>query len=523
LLCRIVQAAKGNVRILPRRPFSKRFVIVDVAVVAIVAIAIALLATIGLGSDPRVPSTATRLGVTQATVGRPIPAGFLGLSLEYNSIEQYAGTDPQTIDPVFVQLIRNLNPGQSPVLRIGGDTTDWTWWPVPGLQQPPGVTYTLNPQWIDVTRALTQELRARLILGIDLEAGNVQLARLEANELVDGLGRGSVQALELGNEPALYGSFPWYRTASGVKVPGRPRGYDVPAYTRDFDKFSAALPALPLAGPALGASKWMQDLGSFLSSQPRLGVVTLHRYPLQLCYTSTKSLKHPTLDHLMNPAATTGLADDFAGDVASAHAHRLPLRIDEINSVSCGADRAVSYTFASSLWAVDAMFELARVGVDGVNLHTFPGAGYELFKLTMANGHWQAAVSPEYYGLLMFAAAAPPGARLLRISGQPGAPVKAWATRATDGSVHVVLINKGSRARVFAMRLPGAPASATLERLQGTGLASASGVTLAGQSFGAQTTSGRIGGPADRATLEPIGGRYVVSLPADSAAMLTAP
>jgi hypothetical protein len=522
LLCRIVQAAKGNVRILPRRPFSKRFVIVDVAVVAIVAIVIALLATMGLGSDPRVPSTATRLAVTETTFGRPIPAGFLGLSLEYDSIEQYAGTDPLAIDPVFVQLVRNLNPGQSPVLRIGGDTTDWTWWPVSGLKKPPGVTYALSPRWISVTRALTQKLRARLILGIDLEAGNVELARLEANKLVDGLGRGSVQALELGNEPALYGSFPWYRTAAGVKVPGRPRSYDVPAYLRDFKTFSAALPPLPLAGPALGASKWMRNLGGFISSQPRLGVVTLHRYPLQLCYTSTKSLKHPTLGHLMNPAATTGLADSFTADVATAHAHGLPLRVDEINSVSCGADRAVSYTFASSLWAVDAMFELTRVGIDGVNLHTFPGAGYELFKLTMANGHWQAVVSPEYYGLVMFAAAAPPGARLLRISGQPGAAVKAWATRAVDGSVHVVLLNKGTQARVFALRLPGAVGDAILERLQGSGLQSASGITLAGQSFGAQTTTGRIGGSAQRRTVKPIGDRYVVSLPAGSAAMLTA-
>jgi hypothetical protein len=504
------------------RSFRKRFVIIDLALVVIVAIVIALLATTGLGSDPRVPADATRLAVTPATFGRPIPTGFLGLSLEYDSIEQYAGTNPQAVDPVFVQLVRNLNPGQSPVLRIGGDTTDWTWWPVPGVKQPPGVTYTLTPRWIGVTRALTQQLRARLILGINLEANNLGLAGLEARMLVDGLGRSSVQALELGNEPALYASFPWYRTAAGVKVPGRPRSYDVPAYLRDFKAFSAAVPPLPLAGPALGASKWMRNLGPFLSSQPRLGVVTLHRYPLQLCYTSTKSLMHPTLDHLMNPAATTGLADSFQRDAASAHAYRLPLRVDEINSVSCGADRAVSYTFASSLWAVDAMFELARVGVDGVNLHTFPGAGYELFKLTMANGRWQATVSPEYYGLLMFAAAAPPGARLLRISGAPGAAVKTWATRAADGTIHVVLINKGPRARVFALRLPGAVNGAKLERLEGAGLQSASGVTLAGQSFGAQTTTGQIAGSADRSSVKPIGGEYVVTLPAASAAMLTA-
>src|SRR5262249_45971322 len=159
---------------------------------------------------------------------------------------------------------------------------------------------------------------------------------------------------------------------------------------------------VPLAGPALGASKWMHNLGPFLSSQPHLGVVTLHRYPMQHCYIRKTSPLYPTLGHLLSQAATTGLAESFKDDVASAHAHGLPLRVDEINTVSCGAVPAVSHTFASSLWAVDAMFELARVGVDGVNLHTFPRAGYELFRLTRANGHWQADVAPEYYGLLMF-------------------------------------------------------------------------------------------------------------------------
>ncbi len=62
---------------------------------------------------------------------RAIPAGFLGLSLEYSAVSAYAGRDPSAVDPVFEQLIRNLTPGQRPVLRIGGDTTDWSWYPVP--------------------------------------------------------------------------------------------------------------------------------------------------------------------------------------------------------------------------------------------------------------------------------------------------------------------------------------------------------------------------------------------------------
>jgi hypothetical protein len=506
-----------------RRRLRKRFIVADLALVTVVAAATVLLASMSSGSgDHNVPAGATMLTVEPTAYGRPMAAGFLGLSLEYSSIEAYAGDDPTAVDPVFTQLVRNLAPGQAPVLRIGGDTTDWTWWPVPGLSKPPGVRYTLSRRWLQVTRALTQSLGARLILGINLEANNVELAGTEARMLVDGIGRNSVQALEIGNEPALYASFPWYRTATGAKVPGRPRGYDAAAFMRDFTEFAGALPPLPLAGPALGASKWMRNLAPFLSTQPRLGVVTLHRYPLQLCYTSTRSLEHPTVDHLMAAAATTGLADSFTRDVAAAHADRLPLRIDEINSVSCGADRAVSDTFASSLWALDAMFELARVGIDGVNLHTFPGAGYELFKITHVNGHWWAAVSPEYYGLLMFAQATPAGSRLVQVAGAAGPMVKTWATRASDATVRVVLINKSARARVFALALPHVSGTARLERLRAPSLTASSGVALGGQSFGSQTDTGRLAGQQQSDSVEPIGGRYVVGLPAGTAAMLVA-
>ena len=47
---------------------------------------------------------------------------------------------------MFEQLIRNLAPGQAPDLRIGGDTTDWTWWPVPGVAKPGGIRYSLDQE-----------------------------------------------------------------------------------------------------------------------------------------------------------------------------------------------------------------------------------------------------------------------------------------------------------------------------------------------------------------------------------------
>ncbi len=115
-------------------------------------------------------SGATVIDVRSTAIGRPIPPGFVGLSLEYTTIEPYAGRDPAAINPVLVELIRNLAPGQRPVLRIGGDTTDWTWWPVPHLAKPAGIRTAIGPGFGDVLRALARATDARLILGINLEA-----------------------------------------------------------------------------------------------------------------------------------------------------------------------------------------------------------------------------------------------------------------------------------------------------------------------------------------------------------------
>ena len=80
-----------------------------------------------------------------------------------------------------------------------------------------------------------------------------------------------------------------------------------------------------------------------------------------------------------------------------------------MNSASCSGKQGVSDTFASALWVLDTLFNLAAVGVDGVNVHSLPGAAYELFTFQHTSSGWQAFVHPEYYGMLMFAQAFPPG------------------------------------------------------------------------------------------------------------------
>ena len=115
------------------------------SVVLVACVGLAGIAAVGFGDrSARASSTSslTTLDVGGVASAPPIPIGFAGLSLEYTTVEDYLGKDPSAVDPVFEQLVRNVAPKQRPVLRIGGDTTDWTWWPVPGTARPPWVRYS---------------------------------------------------------------------------------------------------------------------------------------------------------------------------------------------------------------------------------------------------------------------------------------------------------------------------------------------------------------------------------------------
>jgi hypothetical protein len=451
---------------------------------------------------------------------RPIPPGFLGLSLEYKSIYEYSGRNPSAINPVLVRLIANLSPGQRPQLRIGGDSTDRTWWPGRGAHKPLGSYIKLSRRWGEIAWSLIHALNARVILGIQFEADSPGTARVEARKLIARIGRPAVEALELGNEPELYGSFTWYHV-NGIGLSGRPHGYGFAQYLPQYARVSAALPKVPLAGPSAGSEKWLHYVRPLIAAEPKLRMITLHRYPLQLCYVPPASPQYPTIAHLLSARATTGLADTLARDVAIAHAHHLPLRIDEINTISCGKDAAVGKSFASALWALQALFAFARVGVSGVNIHTYVGATYSLFRFHHRRGTWSGLVYPEYYGLLMFAQAAPPHSRLLRIGGAKRAGVETWATRDNTRTTRVVVINDDTRGRSLAIRIPGGGGSATIERLQAPSLAARRGVTIGGQTFGRRTTTGEPSGQAETETAPVSHGSYMVRLAGASAALVT--
>jgi hypothetical protein len=265
----------------------------------------------------------------------------------------------------------------------------------------------------------------------------------------------------------------------------------------------------------------MQELGRFLDSERGIRLVTFHRYPLRRCNQSASSPLYGSIPNLLSDFASSGLALPLGRFAAVARAHGLSFRVDELNSVSCHGKPGISNSFASALWALDTLFNFAHEGVDGVNIHTFPGAAYQLFAFSQAGGRWFADVEPEYYGLLMFAQAAPPGSRLLSVAAPPG-PLKEWATRAPDGTTRVVLINEGTaRARTVVVQPPQPAGIASVEWLRAPSAEATSGVSIGGQSFGSASATGVLEGHQRLTYLAPSAGQFTATIPPASAATVT--
>ncbi len=474
-----------------------------------------------------------RLGVTGTTHGRPLPSNFLGLALEFNEIPRLAGPTPQSVNPVFAQLLKNLDPAGRPNIRIGGQSTDRAWWPVRGMAQPLGVTYDLTSAWAADAHALAQATTAQYLLGINLEANRARITQVEADRLVKAITSRYIDALEIGNEPELYTVVPWYRRNGSQSLPwyshvgspvfSRAPTYGPAGYVQEVTRMLSVVPRLPIAGPETGSAPWADAFDQLISPRSQVRMVTSHAYGLNQCVKDPSSPVYPSVPHLVSLVASRGEVSQIGSYVALAHRNGAAYRIDEMGSVSCNGRLGVSNTLASALWVMDALFTMAGDGVDGVNLHTYPNSANGLFDFSTAHGRPRASVHPLYYGALMFAQAAPAGSRLLRVVSGSHAPLRAWATLAPDHHIRVLLINDSlSSSALAVVRTPGAPGPASLERLSASSAYATSGLTLGGQTFGAATTTGLLA-PATAQSVTPSGGTYSVTLSAGSAALITLP
>ena len=310
-----------------------------------------------------------------------------------------------------------------------------------------------------------------------------QWARAAETELP----HGSIIGFEIGNEPDLYDAGFWWRMYAPLRqVLGLPLpSHFAPQNCVDaFSAYAHALatfaPGVPLVGPAVAnPARDVDWIASLLASpHPGLGLVSGHRYPHSACVHNPLAPAYPTIPRLLRERAAAGMARDLEPAVRLAHSAGLPFRLTELNSVTCGGLPGVSDTFATALWAPDALFELMRAGVDGVNVHVRPYTVNAAFALTRRG----LAARPLLYGVILFARTLGPDAQLVGVHVRANGPehLKVWAVRVGGDRLHVLLINKGSHPVSVALQLP-ATGAATVQRLLAPSVTARSGVTLDGQ------------------------------------------
>jgi hypothetical protein len=459
--------------------------------------------------------------------GTKIARHFLGISAEYRGLLRVIGSPQAGVNPVAAQMLANLaTAGQGePGLRIGGGTADSAWWNPGALARPNGLDLDLGPFARDAIVGFERATGAPLILDLNFAADRVAYARDWAAAVLGELPRGTLEALEIGNEPDVYatgrpfGSLP--RT--------RPKGYSLRAYMRELKPFTAALHRLPgrprLAAPSTCCGRWDARTTRLVRSQKgRLGLLSFHAYATNACPNATPA-DRLTIANLLSDATLRRAAARMAVIRAqAAKAHRR-VRITETNSASCSGRTGITDTYAASLWMTDWLFLLAAQGFEGVNVHI--GGNYAPFVFGYATDHFVGNAAPPYYGMLLFSRAIADHARLLvtatlTAKARRNVPVHVWATADRSGHARIVVVNKDRRQAgdaVITVRDGAGPA--TLERLTAPALGTKTGVALAGLSIPDGTADGRLTGTPVSESVTPAGHTYRFAMPAASAALLT--
>jgi hypothetical protein len=473
--------------------------------------------------------------VHRELAGSPLPQSFLGLSQEYTLALPQVGPPESSTNPVLVALYDNLARFGSgvPTFRVGGGTTDTTWFGSSSRRAPRGATYRLTDRWLAGVGRFLKRTGAPAILGLNLAADDRRVATDWARRAQAALSARPPLRFELGNEPDTYGTLP-VPGASGPGAPTiRPKGYGLQEYLPEAARFVRALrrlhPSPLLAGPAFACKlDCTTALPRVLRSRKlRFDLATVHRYPLTAC---RGGKVRPTIASLLATDTNRGPLHELATLAASAKRAGVRLRVTETNSVSCGGAEGVSNVFAAALWGADWIFGLQVAGIAGADFHGSSPL-YAPFQTRLFHGTYLGVVKPLYYGMLLFAEATAHRSRPVFVQGAPVGPatppnLKLWAFEdRTDGVVRVALINKElSRGGTVRISVPGAAGRATVKRLLAPGPDAKQGITWGGQGFAVPTPDGRLTG---RLVLERVrrdgASTFAIRMPEASAALLTVP
>jgi len=399
---------------------------------------------------PAGSTTPVSVTVTRTTVGA-IPPSFAGLSYDKLSMNLPRFNARNTN---LINLFRLLG---SSLLRIGGYSVDFVQWAPNGLGQTTG---EVAPSDIDALAAFLEAADWDCLYSVNLAKSTPAAAAAEVLYAARSLGRRLV-GVELGNECNLYGTYRYFND------------WNLQIFEQLWEEYRNAIlqsaPNVAMTGPAAigNIGSWTVPFAQQLGGQ--ISLLTQHYY--------RASGRDPgsTAAKLISPDPT--LIANLAQLKAAAAASGIPFRMSETNSYYAGGAIGVSDSYASSLWVIDYLFNVALGGGAGVNL-TGGGDTGGYTPIADDNGAVQQA-RPEYYGALFFTLAGAGSLFDTSVSAS-GLNVTAYSVaRADAAGISVVVVNKElSQNLKVTVDCGGPVSSASVISMEGASLEATSGVRI---------------------------------------------
>ncbi len=458
------------------------------------------------------PLTPTATASVSVTIdlrhrGRPVPARFLGLSFEASSLAQMASYGESGN---FVNLLRSLGPG---LLRFGGASADTRIaWVDPLTPRPAWSSSVLEAPDLRRLRVLAARSGWRVLLTVGLAHYDPIAAAHEALAAKRALGPW-LAGVEIGNEPDAY-------LRHGLRSPP----WTPARYGAQFRSYRTAIgrlaPGVALAGPGVSGSHSFVRWAQAIARTQRPALLTGHHYPL-----GCRQVPQPSIARLLSAQTRRRAAASLARYMSLSHSRRIPFRMDEANSVSCGGRAGISDTFASALWATDYISQAMAAGLAGINLEGNPSncLGYSPVCATSAEELVRGVltVRPIWYALLLTKALI--GDRPLRTSvfSPHARNLAVRALISANGSLHFVIVDDdppASSPLAVSLHVGSRFGAARRLALTAPSPEATSGVTLGGRTVAADGSWQRQSGLG---SIPAHGGAITLTIPPSSAALVT--
>ncbi len=391
-----------------------------------------------------------------------VPSSFVGLSYETQQLSDPGFFSPKNTG--LIAMFRALAPHG--VLRLGGNTSDVSWWKAASSQRPVWPARVMATQAVlDLSYAITpgavRNLRGFLdaagwtcLYGINLGTNTPERAAAEAAFVAKALGA-RLEYFQLGNEPDLFA-----RRLRDARL------WNVDAYLDEWltqaNAIRARVPKARFGLPdTAGNPEWSARIAERLGAmdaktRPQVAAVSHHYY-----FGGPPSNPQVNVERLLRTDAHV----ERVAETTRAAAAKLNVvyRMTEGNTCYQGGKPGVSDVFAASLWAADYLLSLAQLGYAGANLHggsgkevanslggTLPGEALMAdpsvphprpFYTPIAYVDGKYVAEPVYYGMLFAQRFA--GATMVPVEFNPGSVnATAYAAKRADGKMILAVINK---------------------------------------------------------------------------------